>query len=267
MSKIYATGLTGTIGKHLLKPTEKIGIDLASPMKDFIELDISPNSTLLHLAAIVGETEVQKDRSKAFDINVNGSRKLAEIAAKRNCAKFIYISTSHVYKRKNSKILESDPLEPMSFYAETKIEAENEITKVLESSAVDFTIIRVFSILDWGMPTFTLGGAIERVLNGEDLLIRNGEDERDFLSPRTIAEVIFELAGMPKLPKIVNLCSSHAKPVFEAAQTMFLQAGQNLASKVVLENSDAPVIVGDNSLIRNLLEIDQLNWTLSQKPM
>ena len=260
---IYATGISGTIGKYLDKNVKGIDIDLSSSASEFEKLKLSERSTIIHLGAIVGESLVQEDKSYASKVNVQGTRNLGEVASKSGCNKFIYVSTSHVYSVKNSPITESDLLEPKTFYAETKLDAEKAIIDTLSQSDVELTILRVFSILDWGMPPFTLGGAVERIINGEEISIANGDDERDFLTPQSIASIILKLVAIKSLPPFMNLCSSKATTVSEAAFQMFKSAQSDHSSRIVPGHSELPRIVGDNSLLKSLLPDEKCEWKLS----
>ena len=260
---IYATGISGTIGKYLDKNVKGIDIDLSSSASEFEKLKLSEGSTIIHLGAIVGESLVQEDKSYASKVNVQGTRNLGEVASKSGCNKFIYVSTSHVYSVKNSPITESDLLEPKTFYAETKLDAEKAIIDTLSQSDVELTILRVFSILDWGMPPFTLGGAVERIINGEEISIANGDDERDFLTPQTIASIILKLVAIKSLPPLMNLCSSKATTVSEAASQMFKSAQSDHSSRIVPGHSELPRIVGDNSFLKSLLPDEKCEWKLS----
>jgi nucleoside-diphosphate-sugar epimerase len=262
-TEVFATGISGTIGKHLRNKVKSINIDLSSSASEFQQLDLSMGSTVVHLGAVVGESLVQRNRDYASRVNVGGTKNLGELAIKSGCKKFLYVSTSHVYKGKNSPILETDPLEPKTFYSETKLEAENAIVETLRQSEVELTILRVFSILDWGMPPFTLGGAVERVVKGEDIFIENGDDERDFLTPQTIANLILKLGVMSELPRLVNICSGKATSVFNATSSMFKAAQSDQLSRVVAGRSALPRIVGDNSLLKSLLPKSKCEWELS----
>ncbi len=260
---IYATGISGTIGKYFEKNVKGIDIDLSSSSSEFQQLKLSEGSTIIHLGAVVGETLVQEDKTYAFKVNVQGTRNLGEVASNSGCNKFVYISTSHVYSGKNSPIAESDLLEPKSFYAQTKLEAETAIIDALSQSDVELTILRVFSILDWGMPPFTLGGVVERIIHGENLSISNGDDERDFLTPQTIASIILKLVEINKLPPVINLCSAKPTTVFEAASEMFRLAEADYSSRIIPGHSALPRFVGDNSLLKALLPHEKYEWKLS----
>jgi nucleoside-diphosphate-sugar epimerase len=266
-SQIYATGVSGTIGKHLRNLVTEIEIDLSSPDKVFHGVKLSDASTIIHLGGIVGETLVQSDKAYASRVNIQGTRNLGEVALKNGCEKFLYVSTSHVYKQRSSCITESDSLEPTSYYSETKIEAERAITETLRESDVQLTILRVFSVLDWEMPPFTLGGAIERIINGDDINISNGDDERDFLTPKTVASIISELTNEKDLPSIINLCSSKATSVLNAATTMLRLAQSNQSHRIFSGHSRIPKIVGDNSLLKSILTEQDFIWNPSPYPV
>jgi len=260
---IYATGTSGTIGKYLGNTVKSINIDLSASASEFQQLNLTAGSTVVHLGAVVGESLVQENRDYASKVNIGGTKNLGEAALKSGCKKFIYVSTSHVYKGKNSPIIETDLLEPKTFYSETKVGAETAIVETLRQSEVELTILRVFSILDWGMPPFTLGGAVERIVKGEDIFIANGDDERDFLTPKTIANLVLKLAVTSKLPPLMNICSGKVTSVFDAASSMFKSAKSDNLSRIVAGHSALPRIVGDNSLLKSLLPEQKYEWKLS----
>lgn len=91
-----------------------------------IEPIIKNNDILVHLAAIVGDPACKAQPDLAKSINVDGSKKLYELANKNKLTKFIFASTCSNYgKMENSDYVdESSNLAPVSLYAETKVEFE-----------------------------------------------------------------------------------------------------------------------------------------------
>ena len=263
-SQIFATGLSGTVGRHLKGSATAIMVDLSSTSKEFLKINLPKHSTIIHLGAVVGESRVQENKGYATKVNVEGTKNLGEVALRTKCKKFIYVSTSHVYKSKDSAINENDVLEATSYYSESKLAGEEAIAKILEDSEVELTVIRLFSILDWGMPPFTLGGAVERIINGEDLIIPNGDDERDFLTPKTIASTLLKLSDLNNLPPILNLCSGKAFSVLDAVSALFQAAQYTQRNPVNRGHSKNPRILGDSSVLNFLLPKEKFEWKVSQ---
>ena len=82
---------------------------------------------VIHLAAIVGDKPCEAAPKSAYDINFSGTQILAEIAKKKKIKKFIFASTCSNYGVSDSDKFASEEsiLNPVSLYAETKIDSEN----------------------------------------------------------------------------------------------------------------------------------------------
>lgn len=78
---------------------------------------------IVHLAGIVGDPACDKNSQLALDVNLNATRALIEIARKRDC-RFVFASSCSVYGASDSLLDEDSPLNPLSIYARTKIDAE-----------------------------------------------------------------------------------------------------------------------------------------------
>ncbi len=81
---------------------------------------------IIHLAAIVGDPACAVRGDLAVETNFIGTMRLARQAKEKGIKDFVFASTCSVYGSSESKILnESSELNPVSLYAETKIDAEN----------------------------------------------------------------------------------------------------------------------------------------------
>jgi nucleoside-diphosphate-sugar epimerase len=191
---------------------------------------------------------------------------LAEFAKSKEISRFIYVSTSHVYARSNSLLTESSPASPNNVYAEQKLEAEEEITSVFGDYPEKLCIVRVFSVLDWDVADFTLGGGIKKLTSDDSNFILNyGDDIRDFLTPHLIANTLISIANEARLTGIVNLATGIGITVKDAARTMLEGSGYKLpANQIVSGNSDYPYVVGDNSKLKAALPDLNLKWNPSR---
>lgn len=259
-NRIIATGKTGTIGKHFNKNVIDLRVNLESKSK--FKLDLKQDDIVVHAAGIVGDTLINKNPVRAYDINVIGTKRLAEHALNSNVAKFLFISSSHVYASSVHKLDELSPTYPSTKYAEQKLISEQELTEIFRSNPSKLCIVRLFSVLDWDVKDFTLGGGIKKLaIPHSDYLLNNALDIRDFLTPKQIAKAIISIATNDLLIGIVNLCSGIGIPIEVAAQIML--SGRNLKvpkDRIIRVNSQIPFIVGDNSrLISHLPNLD-LKW-------
>lgn len=82
--------------------------------------------SIIHLAAIVGDPACAVRADLAVETNFVGTMRLARQAKESGIRNFIFASTCSVYGSSESGILtETSELNPVSLYAETKIDAES----------------------------------------------------------------------------------------------------------------------------------------------
>lgn len=262
MTRLYSTGSSGTIGKHLPKNIYPLELDLSSEQKRFCDINVETQSNLIHLAAVVGPSLVSEDVDYARSVNIRGTLFLAEEFIKKSQGIFYYISTSHVYAPSLELISETHPLAPANIYAEQKLEAETLLRQMFEASYKRLCIIRVFSVLDWDVAPFTLGGGIRKLSDVDsNFVLLNSSDIRDFLTPKDIAGVLFELASTSTHFEIVNLCTGIGISVGNAAKKMLSESGFEVnESRFSWGQSSNPSVVGDNSLLISRYPNLKLSW-------
>ena len=259
---IAANGLLGTIGRHIQPFVEEINLDLSVMKIDFSNVNLNHISQFIHLAGVVGNIKVTADLTHSYKVNVNGLSQLAEQFYKSSTGRFIYISSSHVYGPSQNPLSENSLIQPINEYAEQKLIAEKLLTNLFVNNPRRLLIIRVFSVLDFNLPAFTLGGAIQRIaFQHEQTFLENVDDIRDFMTPRAIAAAILEISKVSKMPSVVNLCTGIGRTVKQAAIEMCQSRGIKFPpDKLKSGNSIFPYIVGDNSLLLSLCPHLQLTW-------
>ena len=262
MRTLYATGISGTIGKHLPNSVCPISLNLTSSREEFRDIKIESDSNLLHLAGIVGPAQVEKDIQYAHKVNVDGVKLLANEFLHQSAGKFFYVSTSHVYAQSSDLLTESSLIRPINLYAEQKREAEIALESIFAGQLERLSIIRVFSVLDWDTAPFTLGGAIRNLaVQDPFFVLRNAADVRDFLTPKTIATALYAISSQSLTSGVVNLCSGVGNSVGDAAERMLEESGFKLnKSQLAWENSSTPFAVGDNSRLESLVADLKLTW-------
>jgi UDP-glucose 4-epimerase len=262
--KTLVNGRSGTIGKYISVNCQTLSGDLRSneQLMNFNEV-IDSDTVFIHLAGIVGNSLVEKDLTVSRRVNVQATKELGEAALKKKIKKFIYISSSHVYGNNRDLIQEKFAANPVSSYAIQKLEGEKALVKTFASQPNKLLIIRVFSILDFGMPTFTLGGAIENLIaNPDTAKLGNADDVRDFLTPRTVAKNL-EIIAKSEISGIYNLCSNKGETIADAAIRMASTKDVLLPSSALIHNEGSKTsIVGDNSKIKQSVNGLELFWNL-----
>lgn len=90
-------------------------------------------SYVVNLASVVGDKQCNTIPKSAYDINFNGNRILYKVCEKHyeSIKKFIYASTCSNYGivKPNEYACEKSKLNPVSLYAETKVNCENFLKK------------------------------------------------------------------------------------------------------------------------------------------
>lgn len=243
---------------------ENLDIDLTSSQKDFKKINLHPNSTIIHLAAMVGEKAVLKDQAYAWAVNVQGTQRIAKLALDQK-SNLVFISTGHVYKPSSADLDEQSDLEPISLYAQQKLDAEKAVVEVLKGTSSTAMILRVFSLLDFGMPEFTLGGAVERLISRDNLEpLKSSDDIRDFLTPKQVAAAILSIVKMGPSAGIFNLASGTGIKVKSAVMALLDSEGIKVDDRLFENgNSKVPRLVADVQKIKDKYKDLDLYWPYS----
>jgi dTDP-4-dehydrorhamnose reductase len=142
MRKILVTGSLGQLGRCLQDVANQYS-DFEYKFVDIDELDICNAEQIQHFfdeykpdfcintAAYTAVDKAEEDSQKAFDVNANGAKYLAESCLKYNTV-LIHISTDFVFDgTKITPYKESDVPNPISVYGASKWEGERHIQSIL----------------------------------------------------------------------------------------------------------------------------------------
>ena len=167
------TGGAGYIGGHVIRalteariPWILLDIDLGSAQEKFLEkekfeiCDIRDLDRLrgvfakhsfegvIHLAALKSVEDSQFMQQEYFETNVIGTRNILEVMNEFGTTKIIFSSSAAVYQaRKGTELVdESSPLGPVSFYGQTKVEAEKIIQDFSQKQKNSSIIFRYFNV-------------------------------------------------------------------------------------------------------------------------
>lgn len=243
MSGIFATGTSGLIGSKLVD-VSPVQIDLLNPAS--FKAVSKEMSSVIHLAGIVSEKKVQQEYSKAYKTNVAGTIKFAKHIFNNSNSRFVYVSSSHVYKPSRETHTELDVIAPVNLYGLLKWETEVALQDIFKFAPERLCIARVFSVLGTDMPYGSLGWAIENLKSSSPL--KNGSDIRDFLTPSSIASHLKRIAEQEFKFPIVNVCSGTSMTIMEACIRLRNYLGLETAQEFIeAGNSTVPSITGDNS--------------------
>ena len=196
--KVLVTGHNGFLGTNLMYNLEHkykvFGVSnnlrkntkISQIKKDIQKIKISdiPKdiSCIIHLAALTDLDFCQKNPTKCFDVNVYGTQNMLEISKKLN-AKFIFLSTSHVFGiPQKLPINENHSRVPSSIYSASKIAGEVLCESYAKLYGMDISIIRLFSVYGpHSSPHLVTNKIINQTINNKKLYLGNITPKRDFI--------------------------------------------------------------------------------------
>jgi dTDP-4-dehydrorhamnose reductase len=134
--RILITGAKGQLGQELqrvLRGEEVIAAnrpdyELTDPMLGE-KIAAQQPDLVIHAAAYTDVDGCERNPETAFAVNAQGTRRVAEGAAKAN-ARLICISTDYVFDgKKTEPYTERDPVNPLNVYGRSKLAGEEEAVK------------------------------------------------------------------------------------------------------------------------------------------
>ena len=99
---------------------------------------------VIHAAAFTNVDDCEKNKDRAFAVNVQGTRNIAD-AVEKIGAKVVYISTDFVFDGKKGMYKEIDSTKPINYYGITKLNGERIVDKLLD----DYIIARTSVLYGW----------------------------------------------------------------------------------------------------------------------
>ena len=130
---VWITGAGGLIGNYLIKLAPRFApqfeaVGLTRPQLDLLDLATAravfrsqEPAAIIHCAALSKSPECQANPALAHKVNVETTAMLADLAAE---IPLLFFSTDLVFNGRNGNYVETDAVEPLNVYAETKLAAE-----------------------------------------------------------------------------------------------------------------------------------------------
>ena len=155
--KVFVTGVCGQLGFDVMNELNKrghecLGSDITENAE--IKLDITDKTAVkgvlseikpdavIHCAAwtAVDAAEDEENREKVYDVNVTGTKNIAEACKELDC-KMLYISTDYVFNGQGSEPWQADckDFAPLNYYGQTKLEGELAVAELLDK----YFIVRI----------------------------------------------------------------------------------------------------------------------------
>lgn len=229
--KVFVTGHQGYIGVHLVELLKAAGhqvtgCDLglfegcgweAVPRADkevrkdvrlIDERDLAGHDAVMHLAAISNDPMGDLDPGITYGINRDASIRIAQMAKKAGVGRYLFSGSCSVYGAgKKLDLEEGDPLAPLTAYAKSKIQTEQEVSKLADAG---FTPIYLRNATAYGhSPMLRVDLVVNNLLAsalsyGEIRIQSDGSPWRPLIHCRDIARAFVAFLTAPK-EKVHNL--------------------------------------------------------------
>ena len=255
---MLVTGADGLVGSHLAPVLEQGGYNIvrwifAEELPGHPRVDVRDREAVIdslqdidavvHLAAIIAESEMKRNPSMGLDVNIGGTANVLEALRRRDVPRMVYLS-SHVVYGDRVGIDEEDlsSIEPLSPYATSKYIAEELVRCYGRCYGIDITVLRSSHIYGPGQQSGALVPLfLHRVLENSE--IRYGNDvTRDLIYVVDVARAIRAiLPGAPS--KLYNVGTGIETQVSDLISALAKASGRQVS------------LFHDQSLIRdNALE-------------
>ncbi len=213
-NKILITWWTGRLWKacrkifpNALYPSRKdMDITVVESVDAYIKLH-SPH-TVIHLAALASIPECEKDKSRAWKINVKWTRNLLEAAKKSWVEKFLYLQSACIFSGENAPYDENSTPDPKHYYWFTKTIAE-EIVKSYNTPEFNTLVARTnFTTMPWEY--------------------ENAFTDRfgTYLFAQWVAKAMKEFLEDTKWQKLIHICWDRKISMYEYARLWWSKVGK-----------------------------------------
>ncbi len=246
MERVLITGGAGFIGSHITdiladngysvvvadnysnknsgyknKNAQYIEVDILNSEFENIFKEFKPEFCI-HLAAQASVASAVKNPEYDAMQNIIGSIKVIEFCKKYGVKKIIAASSAAVYG--NPKYLpvdENHPTEVLSQYGLSKLTME----KYIKLSGLDYVIFRFANVYGERQTAEGEAGVVaifnDRMKKNEQIYINgDGEQTRDFVYVKDVAQAVFQSVGKPVKNETINVSTNKAVSINELFRVM-----------------------------------------------
>ena len=208
---------------------------------------------VFHLAAQASAPASLEDPARTFDVNVEGTRRVAQAAGNAGAQRLIIASSSAVYGDGSPPMRENAETRPLSPYAASKVADEAIVAAWANSMGLPGMSLRLFNVYGPhqradGPYAAVVTAFARRVLDGKSPVINgDGSQTRDFVHVRDVIRA-FLMAGATDLTpmgEVVNIGSGVETRIDTLAKIMCELAKERGVMPAPVGAEHAPERPGD----------------------
>ena len=218
---VLVTGHRGYIGVHLVDVLQRAGhtvtgcdsglfdgcqwepfaipdVELRKDVRELELDDMRGHDCVMHLAAISNDPMGDVDPELTLSVNRDASVRLAELARVAGVPRFLFAGSCSVYgQATDHDVVESDPLNPLTAYARSKVEVEDAVRPLADET---FTPVFLRNATAYGdSPMLRIDLVVNNLLAcahalGEIRIMSDGTPWRPLIHCRDIARAFLALA-------------------------------------------------------------------------
>jgi len=191
-----------------------------------VDQAVAGSEIIFHLAASVGNTRSIENPILDSEINVIGTLNVLEAARHHQARKIVFSSSAGIFgELKTLPIREDHPVEPDSPYGASKLGAEKLCLAYSKLYDLDAVCVRYFNVYGINQRYDAYGNVIpifaHRLFNGMPITIYgDGEQTRDFVNVRDVAEANYRAAMKEGLSGAFNIASATSVTINHLAHLM-----------------------------------------------
>jgi len=219
---VFVTGHRGYIGVHLVDVLQRAGhtvtgcdsdlfegcawetlpaadVELRKDVRELELADVRGHDCVMHLAAISNDPMGDVDPELTLAVNRDASVRLAELAKEADVPRFLFAGSCSVYgQATDHDVVESDPLNPLTAYARSKIEVEEAVRPLADEA---FTPVFLRNATAYGdSPMLRIDLVVNNLLAcahalGEIRIMSDGTPWRPLIHCRDIARAFLAFAA------------------------------------------------------------------------
>ena len=268
--RILLTGVTGLIGKEVIKPLFDLGFEIYALTIDDVNPDngvnwikcnlfddksvkeavekVKPTHLLNFAWATTGDYLTNPINFEFVKAGLNLIKYFKEFGGKRA----VYVGTCFEYKFKDEPLKEEGERNPQTLYAKCKDALHNMVEEYCRLNDISFGYGRIYYVYGRKENEKRLTAHIIKSLREDkEVNIVNGDFVRDYMYAKDIAGAFAKFVASD-VQGSVNICTGKGISLKEYAMTIAKKLGKENLVNINYENLNQPMfIVGDASRLIN----------------